>query len=169
MNKIPSVFPMNLQKFFAELRNYVDEDIYFYGSCIRGDYHKNQSDIDMCIFSDNEKSIIEKIKYFLNGEKKNIKKIVWRYEKNIIHGYKLKFKVDGTRCEIHAYNENFKDIILPYIRIPLSTPFYANWMLHILKLIYYTIPILPKDIYIIMKGWIMKNVIINKDSEFLVI
>ena len=40
---------------------------------------------------------------------------------------------------------------------------------YILKFMYYTIPILPKDIYMYLKTLCMKKLIINKDSEFLVI
>lgn len=169
MNTIPTVLPKNLQNFFLDLENYIETDMYFYGSSIRGDYHKNKSDIDICIFSDNEKSMMNKIKIFLKGSKENIKKVVWRYEKNIIYGYKIKFKVDDNRCEMFVYNEKFKDLIIQYIRIPLNTPFYILWILYILKFIYYTIPILPKNIYIYLKTLCIKKLIINKDSEFLVL
>lgn len=167
MNKIPESLPNNLQRFFSDLKNYIDTDIYFYGSSIRNDYRQNQSDIDMCIFADNEKSMMNKIKIFLKGSKENIKKIVWRYEKNIIYGYKIQFKVDDNKCEVYVYNDRFKDKIVDYIRIPLHAPFYLLWILYFLKFIYYTIPILPKNTYIYLKTKCMKKLIINKDSEFL--
>lgn len=169
MNTIPDVLPLNLKYFFYNMRNYLDTDIYFYGSSIRGDYYKNKSDVDMCIFTDNEKSMINKVKLFLNAEQCHVKKIVWRYEKEIIHGHKISFKVDDDRCEIYVYNETFKDIVVQYIRIPLNRPFYFNILLYILKFIYYTIPILPKEIYVKLKTFLMKKLIINKDSEFWVL
>ena len=65
MNKIRDDFPEDLKKFFINLQNYLDTELYFYGSVIRNDYVKNKSDVDLCIFTDNEQSILNKLKFYL--------------------------------------------------------------------------------------------------------
>ena len=80
MNIIPTVLPMNLQKYFVELKNYLDTELYFYGSVIRNDYVKNKSDVDLCIFTDNEQSTINKLKFYFHIESKDIKKVIKKFD-----------------------------------------------------------------------------------------
>ena len=54
MNNIRNDFPPDLKKFFYDLKNYLDTDLYFYGSVNRPDYVHDKSDIDIGIFTDNE-------------------------------------------------------------------------------------------------------------------
>ena len=165
MNEIPSVIPLNLQKYFINLKNYIDAELYFYGSVIRNDYIQGKSDIDLCIFTDNEFSIIPKIKSYFHVEQKDFKKILKKYESNneIIYGYNMKFTLDGIRCELHLYNEIFKDLLLNEMHAPLKSPFYINLFLYILKFFYYTIPLLEKETYSSIKNYYIENFI--KESK----
>jgi tRNA nucleotidyltransferase (CCA-adding enzyme) len=52
--------------FFQNLKNYIDLPLYFYGSVQRYDYLPQYSDIDVDIFTNDEKSIIIKLQNFLN-------------------------------------------------------------------------------------------------------
>ena len=60
--------------FFEKLRNYLDTPLYFYGSIQRDDYLPQHSDIDVNIFSNDEKDIIIKLQNFLNVDRNNFKK-----------------------------------------------------------------------------------------------
>jgi len=51
MNKIRNDFPPNVKKFFVNLQNYLDTDLYFYGSVNSPDYVQGKSDIDVAWFS----------------------------------------------------------------------------------------------------------------------
>jgi predicted nucleotidyltransferase len=171
MNIIPSVLPINLQKYFIELKNYLDTELYFYGSVIRNDYVKNKSDVDLCIFTDNEESTINKLKFYFHIQSIDIKKVVKKSQHNelIIYGYTIKCKIDDIRCEIHAYNEKFKDYLLNDMQAPLKSPFYMNIFLYILKFFYYTIPILSKETYRTIKNYYINNFIKFDDTLYLVI
>jgi len=167
MNTIPNVLPTNLQKYFINLKNYLETELYFYGSVVRGDYIKNKSDIDLCIFTDNEPSTIMKLKSYFKIGQQNIKKVVQKSEHNgiVIYGYKIKLKIDDIKCEIQVYNNNFKNNLLKDMQAPLKSPFYANIFLYILKFFYYTIPLLSKDMYSNIKNHYINN-FIKKDNTF---
>ena len=171
MNIIPSVLPPNLKKYFIELKNYLDTELYFYGSVLRSDYIKDKSDIDMCIFTDNEPSTIIKLQSYFHIDTKYVKKIVKKYEKNelIVYGYKIKCIVDGTKCEVNIYNEKFKDKLLDEMQAPLKAPFYANIFLYIIKFFYYVIPLLPKDTYKTIKNYYINNFIKFDDTLYFVL
>ena len=171
MNIIPSVLPPNLQKYFIELKNYLDSDLYFYGSVIRNDYVKNKSDVDLCIFTDNEQSVLNKLKFYLHLESKNIKKIIKKMEKNsiVMYGYKISFKIDDIRCEIFVHNEKFKDMLLNEMQAPLRAPFYLNIFLYILKLFHYIIPLLSVETYKTIKNYYINNFIKLDNTLYMVL
>ena len=54
MNAIRDDFPKEVKDFFKRLENYLDDELYFYGSVNRSDYIHGKSDIDVAIFTDNE-------------------------------------------------------------------------------------------------------------------
>lgn len=169
MNKIPNIIPQNIQNYFNDLKNYLELDLYFYGSVTRDDYIPNKSDIDLCLFSDNEQSTINKLKFFLHAQQKNIKKVLMKINNDIFYGYKIKFIIDNIRCEIHIYNENFKDIIVDHLNKPLKAPFFLKIIIYILKYFYYTIPLISKETYIILKKYYMNNLIKNYNVDFFVL
>ena len=76
--------------FFEKLRNYLDTPLYFYGSIQRDDYLPQHSDIDVNIFSNDEKDIIIKLQNFLNVDRNNFKKTLLKMNNTniIIPGYK---------------------------------------------------------------------------------
>ena len=171
MNTIPSVLPNNLQTYFIQLKNYLDTELYFYGSVIRNDYIKNKSDIDLCIFTDNEQSTIIKLKSYFHIGQKNIKKVIQKSEHDnmVIYGYKIKFIVDDVKCEIHIYNDRFKEKLINEMQVPLKSPFYSTLFLYILKLFHYIIPILSKDTYISIKKYYINNFIKSDNTLYLVL
>jgi len=70
------------KKFFYRLSNYLDTKLYYFGSVQRGDYFPSSSDIDVDIFSENENNTIIKLMNFLNVEKNEFKRFVWKLNTN---------------------------------------------------------------------------------------
>ena len=66
------------KNFFLKLGNYLDTQIYYFGSIQRNDYFPGKSDIDVDLFTDNSSSIIVKLQNFLGVEKYKFKKFVFK-------------------------------------------------------------------------------------------
>jgi hypothetical protein len=147
--------PENQQKFFIQMQNYIDTNLYFYGSFLRYDYFPGKSDIDIDIFSNNVTSTIAVLSNFLNIKKEKYKKIVWRLNHNnkIVYGYKVMYKNEilNLICEISIYSEKFKKDVLYEHNLKLNLPFYASWILILLKFLYYQLGLLNKNTFIYLK------------------
>ena len=163
MNVIRHDLPQNIKDFFKRLENYIDTELYFYGSVNRSDYVHNKSDIDVAIFTDNEYSIINMLQHFLHVKRNAFDKLVWKLNGQMIYGYKIKCKnyID-INCEIAIYNNEFKDTILHEIKLGNSVPFYISVLLFILKTLYYTFPIISKDTYTTYKRYVFNDIMIKK-------
>jgi predicted nucleotidyltransferase len=171
MNKIRNDFNPTLKKFFINLQNYLDTELYFYGSVNRSDYVHNKSDIDVAIFTDNEYSIMTKLQHYLHVNPNTFDKIVWKLEGTIIYGYKIKCdNYINSKCEIAIYNNDFKEIILKDMRKYKSIPFHIGILLFILKTLHYTFPILSSKTYSSYKRVIFNQIMINKkDTSFVLL
>ena len=90
MNTIRDDLPKDFKNFFKRLENYLDTDLYFYGSINRDDYVHDKSDIDIAIFTDNEYSTMAKLQHFLKVKRNAFDKVVWKLEGKMIYGYKIK-------------------------------------------------------------------------------
>jgi hypothetical protein len=168
MNKIRDDFTPDIKKFFINLQNYLDTDLYFYGSVNRSDYVHCKSDIDIAIFTDNEYSIMTKIQHFLHVGKNAFDKVVWKINGKIIYGYKIKCdKYIDLKCEIAIYNNNFKKNVLNEINH--STPLYISIMLFVLKSLYYTFPILSSETYSIYKGILFNRIMVDKKNSMFIL
>lgn len=168
MNTIRDDFPEDVKKFFKRLENYLDTDLYFYGSVNRSDYVHGKSDIDVVIFTDNEYSMMTKLQHFLHVKRNAFDKVVWKLYGKMIYGYKIKCeKYIDIKCEIAIYNNNFKDDIFGELKRYNNIPLYISVLLFILKSLYYTFPILPKPIYENYKRFIFNRLMVNKvDTVF---
>lgn len=165
MNKIRSDFPPDLKKFFYNLQDYLDEDLYFYGSVNRSDYVHGKSDIDVAIFTDNEYSIITKLQHFLHVKRDAFDKIVWKLDGKMIYGYKIKCdKYTDSKCEIAIYNNDFKDMLLEEMKKYNTLPFYIAILLFIIKTLYYTFPILNHETYLAYKRYIFNDIYLRKKN-----
>ena len=172
MNKIRSDFPTNIKNFFINLQNYVDEDLYFYGSVNRPDYVHGKSDIDVAIFTDNEYSLMTKLQHFLHVKKSDFEPIVWIIDdKDITYGYKIKYEHPESKliAEFSIYNEKFKNVNIKEHNSKNVLPFYILIMLYILKSFYYTIPLLPKKLYASCKRFILSVCLGKGYSKFIVL
>jgi hypothetical protein len=145
--------------FFNKLSNYLDTKLYFYGSIQRDDYKPGYSDIDVDIFTDNVNSTISKMQNLLNVSKQDFKKFVSKplKKQGIIHGYKLKYKEpeNNFKTELSVYDIKYKDDILYEHGRKQNLPFIVSMMLIIIKFLYFNICIIPKNIYLDLKNYIV--------------
>jgi hypothetical protein len=168
MNTIRDDFPDNVKQFFNKLQNYLDTDLYFYGSVNRPDYIPNKSDIDVAIFTDNEKSVMVKIQHFLHLKNNSFDKVVWKLRGKMIYGYKIKCeKYVNINCEIAVYNNDFKEILLDDMKSANKLPQYIAFLLFILKTLHYTFPIISSKTYAEYKRYLFNDIMLQKkDTVF---
>lgn len=165
MNTIRDDFPPNVKKFFTKLQNYLDTNLYFYGSVNRPDYVHNKSDIDVAIFTDNEKSVMVKIQHFLHLNNNSFDKVVWKLYGKMIYGYKIKCdKYIDIKCEIAVYNNEFKDTLLDDMRKYNTIPYHIAFLLFILKTLHYTFPLISSKTYSDYKRYLFNELMITKND-----
>jgi predicted nucleotidyltransferase len=158
------------KNFFLKLGNYLDTQIYYFGSIQRDDYFPGKSDIDVDLFTYNEPSTIIKLQNFLGLEKYKFKKFVYKLHKTnkIVYGHKVKYGDPDNNffTEISIYNEKDKDAVLLEHNSKAILPFYVLWLLIILKTFYYNLGILSEEIYNYFKIIIMDLMVEGEDTEF---
>jgi len=159
--------------FFEKIRNYLDIPLYFYGSVQRDDYFPKSSDIDVALFTDNIKSTIAKLQTFLNADKNEFKSFVWRlnYDNSLVKGYKIMYKEPKNELmvEFSIYDEKYKHGILDEHNGKRVLPFYATYALIIIKYLFYTLNIMPKEWYVYLKNLILTKLIFLKEDDFIIL
>jgi predicted nucleotidyltransferase len=160
-------------KFFKKLSNYLDTKLYYYGSIQRKDYFPGTSDIDVCIFTDNDTETKYKLLSFLGLKKNEYKKIIFKLNKSkrIVYGYKIKYKNEKKKINVEfaIYNNKDKDGVLLEHNSKTDLPFYILWLLMIIKFFYYTLQIMSKSFYYKCKRFIMNYMVEGEDTEFVII
>lgn len=161
------------QHFFNKLSQYLDTKLYYFGSVQRADYFPQASDIDVDIFTDHEDATMIKMQHFLKVSKKDFKRFVWRLNTNdrVVYGHKIMYKdPEGEfTAEFSIYNEKVKDWILKEHRLKTFLPFYATWVLLVLKFLFYTLGAIPASWYIYVKKFTLSSLIGLKYDEFVII
>ena len=159
--------------FFEKLKNYLDTKLYFFGSVQRPDYFQKGSDIDVAIFTDNIKSTVTKLQNFLNVGADEFKTFVWRlkYDSSLVKGHKIIYReLDRDFVvEFSIYEEKFKDGILEEHNGKRDLPFYATWLLIIIKFLFYTLNVIPSSWYIYLKNFIFTKLTFNTEDDFVVL
>ena len=136
--------------FFTNLQNYLETELYFFGSIKRFDYISNSSDIDIIVITDNVKSMLSKIQSYLNVNKDNTQKIFQQYNANdrgIITGYKIKYNENDIEFDLLIYDDKFRNAVLQNINDINNLPLYMIIILYILKILYYKLHFISKKIY----------------------
>jgi len=159
--------------FFNNLSNFLDTKLYFFGSVQRFDYFPNSSDIDVTIFTENKNSTIMKLLHFLEMDRSKVREVVWNINHNtLIKGNKLKYKdiENNLYVEFSIYNEKYKEIVLNDHNSKKTLPFYATFLLLILKFFYYKMKLLSKNVYIKSKRFIL-NILVGtkRESQFVMV
>ena len=178
METTKNALPDHIKLFFKELSDYLDTKILYFGSVQRGDYFPGTSDIDVDIFSDNENSIMVKMQHFLHVKKTKFKKFVWKLNHNntLAYGHKIMYKNEnednpsmGFNVEFSIYNEKYKQGILHEHLKKTVLPFYATWMLIILKILHYNLYLLPNKSFRYLKKKVLTFGIGLPDDQFVVL
>uniref|UniRef100_A0A6C0KY27 Polymerase nucleotidyl transferase domain-containing protein n=1 Tax=viral metagenome TaxID=1070528 RepID=A0A6C0KY27_9ZZZZ len=168
-NKLPE----KVELFFQELSEYLDKKLLYYGSVQRRDYFEGKSDIDVDIFTDNENSTITKLQHFLDKPKERFKKIIWRLNHNnqVVYGYKIYYTSPEKdfQVEFAIYNEKYKKGVLKEHLKKTVLPFYAIWLLTILKFFYYQLHLIDKSTFTYIKKLIMTHGIGLPHDDFVVL
>jgi hypothetical protein len=156
----------NQKIFFSNLTNYINEDIFYYGSILRPDFIKGKSDIDIDIFSGNEISTINKLSNYLNVNKNEFRKFVYKIGQTLVRGYKVKYSntEEQIESEISIYNEKYKELVLKDHSKDRCLPFHITIALFIIKFLFYNLQILPKKIYKRCKRFLMND---NDELKFI--
>jgi len=166
MNSIREDLPDNVKKLVNKINNYLDTEIYFYGSVLRSDYISGKSDIDTVIFTDNEYSTISKLQHVLHVKNSEFKKVIWKLNGDNIYGYKIKLQHFKPDVEIAIYNNNFKDVLINEFMAPIvKAPLLVVISLYILKFLYYRVSLISKNNYVKIKRYI-QNDMMGKVSHF---
>lgn len=159
-------FPKDVKQFFKRLENYLDTELYFYGSVNRRDYVHGKSDIDVAIFTDNEYSVMNKLQHFLHVKRNAFDKVVWKINGVMIYGYKIKCeKYIDVKCEIAIYNNDFKQTIKKEYSQYDVIPTYISILIFILKTMHYTFPILSEKTYAVYKRFIFNDIMLSKKNH----
>ena len=162
MNDIKKKLTQNENIFFNDLSLYIDKEIYFYGSIQRADYIRGKSDIDVCVFTDNDSSTLQQLCNFLNVKRSEFIKVLYKINNTMINGHKIKHKdeIKKINVEISVYNNKYKNAVLYDHENYSCQPFYTITVLIILKFLYYILGIIPEDVYKKLKQFL-----INPSSE----
>lgn len=173
MNTTPkNKLTLEESKLLNGLRQYLDVELYYYGSIQRNDYITGKSDVDVAIFTDNEKSMLIKMQHYLNVPRDKFKKVLWKLKKKntLIYGYKIKYETETMRIEFAIYNEKSKDDIIEFQNNGIIIPPYISWVLNILKIIYYQLHMISLSNYSYLKEKIFAFIRNDgKEEQFIVL
>ena len=136
--------------YFTNLQNYLETELYFYGSIKRFDYISNSSDIDIIVITDNVKSMLSKIQPYLNVSKDKTQKIFQQYsvyDKEVVTGYKIKYNENNIEFDLLVYDDKYRKVVLQNIYDINNLPLYMITILYILKILYYKLHLISRRIY----------------------
>jgi len=172
-NNINNNLSEKAKTFFYELQDYLDDhvELYYYGSVQRFDYFPGQSDIDIGILTDNEYSVMNKMQHFLKVDKKDFIKVAWKLNGRYIYGYKLKYENPELNIivEFAIFNNKFKNILIEEHYRTIDIPFFTAFLVLVLKIFYYIIPLLPTKVFAYLKRKLFNDNLGIKDSSYLTI
>lgn len=168
--------PYKLKRFLDKMKTDLDTQFYYYGSVQRNDYIAGKSDIDICIFTDNETSMITRVAHFLRVPKTDFKKMIIINDDDTIYGHKIKYTTNQTNdknepfvCEFSIYNNKFKSYLMDFYHKSNNVPVFILILLYILKKMFYIFPVMSKKRYNKIKDYIFTKMYLKfkKRSFFL--
>ena len=141
--------------FLKRFQEYIGNELLFFGSIKRCDFLFNHSDIDIAIITDNIEDTVTKLKFFLDIDNGKMRKIVQKFSNDtkIVYGYKTNYDdIDNKlSLEIVIYDEKYKNQVLKSINNINNFPFYISYFLLFIKILYYKLNIIPKEIFNFLK------------------
>ena len=170
METTKNKLPEDVEIFLHNLKQYLDKQLYFYGSVQRPDFVKG-SDLDISIFTDNEISTIEKLSHYLDIPNYKFKKTISKYNNDhtVIYGHKIMYETPelSLPIEFSIYNEKNKKQVLQQHNSKVDLPFYITFMLLILKTIYYKLHLIKQPMYANIKNTILSTFIGRNNDYFI--
>jgi predicted nucleotidyltransferase len=158
--------------FLKKLEDYIGSKLIFFGSIKRCDFIKENSDIDIAIISDNIDSTLKKLQNYLNLHDNKIRKIIQKIptKNSIIYGYKTNYDNECMELslEIVIYDEKYKKDIMFNINRINNIPFYVLLPLIVLKILYYKLQIISKDLLNFFKKYILNKYLKQELDENLI-
>lgn len=135
--------------FLKNIQQYINTELYFYGSVARFDYFPGKSDIDAIVITENVHSIVKLLQNHLNIKKDAIEKTINYMDdaKSMSYAYKLNY-VDldnNLSLEIFVYDEKYREKLMHDIEKKNNLPFYVICVLYIIKTMTYTLRILSDE------------------------
>lgn len=169
--------PYKLKRFLDKMKTDLDTQFYYYGSVQRNDYIEGKSDIDICIFTDNETSMITRVAHFLQVQKTDFKRFIKRTTTDVAYGYKVKYETTETndknelfKIEFSIYNTKFKNVLMDHYHKTINAPIFILSLLFILKHLYYSFHIISKERYKEIKNYIFDEIYLKlKGGSFSII
>jgi len=165
------VLPTHVNRFFVDLGNYLDIQLYYYGSVQRSDYVPGKSDIDIDVFCDHDESTIRRMMAFLHLPRSKFKRVVWIIDGHDVLGYKCRYenKQQHIAAEFSIYNNKYKHLVLSEHRFKMVLPWYVSLALMFIKFFFYTLPILPLPVFQSIKDYLLTQGLQLPPAKFLVI
>jgi hypothetical protein len=109
----------------------------------------------------------------LDVPKKRFKNVIWRLHDNnkVIYGKKIYYRAPNEefKVEFSIYDEKYKKDVLRQHLKKTILPFYAVWMLTILKFFYYQMNFIDKKTFNYIKTLILTLAIGMPDEDFVVL
>ncbi len=135
--------------FLKNIQQYINKELYFYGSVTRFDYFPGKSDIDIIVFSDNVDSVVKQLQNHLNVNRDAIEKTInyMTDSKSMSYAYKINYVnlEKNISLEIFVYDEKYKEKLIPNMALKDNLPFFVIAFLYIIKFITYQIQILSDE------------------------
>ena len=143
--------------FFQNLKSYLNTPLYFYGSIQRDDYLPKHSDIDVDIFTNDEKNAINKLESFLNVSRRDFKKTLCVIDNIVIIGYKIKYIDERNKInvELCVFNEKYKKQVINLQKGKFHIPYYICIITLFFKILYYELNIIPFKLFRIIKNYLI--------------
>jgi len=158
--------------FLKNIQQYVNTELYFYGSVTRFDYFPGKSDIDMIIITDNVDSIVKQLQNYLNVNRDAVEKTINYMDdaKSISYAYKINYSNldEKISLEIFVYDEKYKEKLIRNMEKKDNLPFYVVAILYIIKFITYEIKILNDEQFKYIKNLFINLYMRQTTQKFMV-
>jgi hypothetical protein len=143
--------------FFQNLKAYINTPIYFFGSIQRDDYLQKHSDIDVDIFTNDEKDVIINLESFLNVNRRDFKKTLCIIDNIVVIGYKIKYIDDQNKInvELCIFNEKYKKQVINLQKDKFNIPYYVCIITLFFKILYYELNIIPIKLFRKIKNFLI--------------
>ena len=173
MESTRNPLPPILRQYFADLKQYINLPIYFYGSIQREDYYQHESDIDIDVFTENMATTLVQLQHFFKVSRKKFHPFVTRFASttHVAFGYKLNYIFTrpghSYPIEIAVYNKNDETAVRSDQNKKANIPKRIAWLLIVIKYLYYKLGIMPKSTFVYLKKQWLNGCVEYGNNDFI--